>query len=66
MNVQPHLFGEGWLIRRDGDDTVRAIFDRHYSRYHHADGRRLDDVTIPLFAGGGIVSNDNDRAEEAA
>lgn len=40
MNVQPFLFGEGWVVTRDGDDSCRAIFDRHYSRYHYADGRK--------------------------
>lgn len=28
-----------WVQVRDGDDTARAIFDRHYSRIHYADGR---------------------------
>jgi hypothetical protein len=40
MNVQPFLFGEGWIEVRDGNDTARDIFDRHYSRYHYADGRK--------------------------
>lgn len=40
MSVQPFLIGEGWIEVRDGDDSVRAIFDRHYSRYVYADGRR--------------------------
>lgn len=40
MSVQPFLFGSGWIEARDGDDSVRAIFDRHYSRYRYADGRR--------------------------
>lgn len=38
--VQPFLFGEGWQTVIDGDDTARAIFDRHYSRYVYADGRK--------------------------
>jgi hypothetical protein len=29
-----------WLLVRDGNDTGRAIFDQHYSRYHYADGRK--------------------------
>ena len=41
MNVQPFLFGEGWIEVRDGNDTARALFDRHYSRYFYADGRKL-------------------------
>jgi len=40
MNVQPHLFGDTWIELRDGNDSVRAIFDRHYSRNRYADGRR--------------------------
>ncbi len=48
MSVQPFLIGEGWLQVRDGDDTGRAIFDRHYSRYHYADGRKPK-----LYAGPG-------------
>lgn len=40
MNVQPFLIGEGWMHMLDGDPSCRAIFDRHYSRYVYADGRR--------------------------
>lgn len=40
MNVQPFLIGEGWMHMLDGDPSCRAIFDRHYSRYIYADGRR--------------------------
>jgi hypothetical protein len=29
-----------WCLVKDGDDTCRAIFDNHYSRYHYADGRK--------------------------
>jgi hypothetical protein len=29
-----------WLTVRDGDCRARAIFDRHYSRRHYADGRK--------------------------
>ena len=40
-----HSFGRTrlglyWLECRDGDDVCRAIYDRHYSRYHYADGRK--------------------------
>lgn len=38
--MQPFLFGTGWVEVRDGNDSVREIFDRHYSRYRYADGRR--------------------------
>jgi hypothetical protein len=35
------LFGlSTWVELKDGDPTVRAIFDRHYSRTHYRDGRR--------------------------
>lgn len=40
MSVQPFLIGNGWLEMRDGDESCRAIFDRHYSRNVYADGRR--------------------------
>ncbi|WP_454917327.1 hypothetical protein [Xanthobacter sediminis] len=43
MNVQPFLFDlgwSGWIEVRDGDDTARAIFDRHYSRGAHRDRSR--------------------------
>lgn len=29
-----------WVEVKDGNDTARSIFDRHYSRYHYADGRK--------------------------
>ncbi len=38
--VQPFLFGDGWIEVKDGNDSCRTIFDRHYSRYRYADGRR--------------------------
>lgn len=40
MLVQPFLIGEGWQEMKDGDPSCRAIFDRHYSRYFYADGRK--------------------------
>ena len=40
MNIQPFLIGDGWMHMLDGDPSCRAIFDRHYSRYVYADGRR--------------------------
>jgi len=43
MNEQPFLplvLGEGWVEVKDGNDTGRALFDRHYSRYRYKDGRR--------------------------
>jgi hypothetical protein len=38
--VQPYLLLRGWVLTADGDDTARVIFDRHYSRYRYADGRK--------------------------
>lgn len=32
--------GAYWRECMDGDDGVREIYDRHYSRYHYADGRK--------------------------
>ena len=29
-----------WISTKDGDPSVRALFDRHYSRRRYADGRR--------------------------
>jgi hypothetical protein len=46
--VQPYLLLSGWVIARDGDDTARAIFHRHYSYRPYRDGRRP-----MLFAGPG-------------
>lgn len=40
MNIQPFLVGDGWIEVKDGNDTARAIFDQHYSRYFYADGRK--------------------------
>ncbi|WP_287202682.1 hypothetical protein [Mesorhizobium sp.] len=40
MNLQPFLIGDGWVEVLDGNDTVRAIFDRHYSRRRYRDGRK--------------------------
>lgn len=37
---QISLIDQSWISVRDGDDTARAIFDQHYSRYHYADGRK--------------------------
>lgn len=41
MPEQPMLLASGvWVEMKDGDDTVRSIFDRHYSRKRYRDGRR--------------------------
>lgn len=34
------MFNFLWLPVLDGDARARAIFDRHYSRHHYADGRK--------------------------
>ena len=44
----PNDDGSAWIPARDGDPSVRALFDRHYSRIHYADGR-----TPKLFVGPG-------------
>jgi len=49
--TQPFLFAPPdatWIEVKDGNDTARALFDRHYSRYRYADGRKP-----LLFAGPG-------------
>jgi hypothetical protein len=38
--LQPFMLLSGWCAVTDGDDTARAIFDRHYSRHAYADGRK--------------------------
>jgi hypothetical protein len=41
--IQPFLLappGVIWIPVKDGNDTARALFDQHYSRYRYADGRR--------------------------
>lgn len=40
MGVQPDLLAEGWMEVKDGDESCRTIFNRHYSRYRYADGRK--------------------------
>ena len=35
----PNDDGTPWIPTRDGDPSVRAVFDRHYSRIRYADGR---------------------------
>lgn len=47
MNVQPFLIGDGWIEVLDGNDTARAIFDRHYSRRRFADGRKSKLIVGP-------------------
>lgn len=32
MGAQPHLFGSGWIVTRDGHPTLIALHRRHYSR----------------------------------
>lgn len=40
LTEQPFLIGgTTWIEVRDGNNTARAIFDRHYSRYRYKDGR---------------------------
>lgn len=46
MNVQPFLVGDGWIEVRDGNDTARDIFRRHYSYRRRAAGRRRNELII--------------------
>lgn len=47
---QPRLLTDQiWVEVKDGDDTVRSIFDRHYSRQRYKDGRKP-----LLFCGSGF------------
>jgi len=34
------VFGGYWYSVLDGDGVARDIYNRHYSRYHYADGRK--------------------------
>lgn len=38
--IQPSLIHEGWIEKRDGDESCRTIFERHYSRRVYRDGRK--------------------------
>ena len=38
--IQPSMIHEGWMELKDGDESCRTIFDRHYSRRIYADGRK--------------------------
>lgn len=38
--IQPSLIHDGWVELKDGDESARTIFDRHYSRRVYVDGRK--------------------------
>lgn len=38
--IQPSLIHDGWIELRDGDESARTIFDKHYSRRVYVDGRK--------------------------
>jgi hypothetical protein len=46
MNVQPFLFGSGWIEVIDGNDTARDIFKRHYSYRPRPVGKRDNELII--------------------
>lgn len=46
--IQPYMLSTGWIEKRDGDESCRTIFDRHYSRHVYAAGRKSK-----LFVGPG-------------
>lgn len=52
MNIQPFLIGDGWIEVRDGNDTARAIFERHYSAQKSLPRRRRRGTK--LFVGPGF------------
>lgn len=37
--IQPLLIGDGWIELKDGDESARTIFDRHYSRINARRGK---------------------------
>lgn len=39
-NILAESFGYLWIVVRDGDPRVSAIYRRHYSCYQYADNRR--------------------------
>ncbi len=45
------MLGDGWIALKDGDESCRTIFDRHYSRRVYRDGRKPK-----LFVGPGEKS----------
>jgi hypothetical protein len=44
-NVQPFLIGDGWIEVRDGNDTARDIFRRHYT-YRPRKGGRTNELIV--------------------
>lgn len=36
-----------WYLTKDGDRTCLALYERHYSRYQYADGRRQSQFVGP-------------------
>ena len=40
MQTALPIGNSAWVPVKDGDDDVRAVFDRHYSRYIYRDGRK--------------------------
>lgn len=48
MNVQPFLFGDGWIEVKDGNDTARDLFRRHYSYRRRTAGRRVNELIVGL------------------
>lgn len=62
MPEQPFLYAHdgAWIPVKDGNNTARSIFDRHYSRYFYKDGRKPK-----LFVGPGhkmVLLTQNCRA----
>lgn len=38
--IQPSMIHDGWLEVKDGDESIRTLYERHYSHRSYADGRR--------------------------
>lgn len=49
MNVQPFLFGDGWIEVLDGNATARDIFRRHYTYRPRHGGRDNELIVGPGF-----------------
>jgi hypothetical protein len=77
--IQPSLIHDGWVEMKDGDESCRTIFDRHYSRRVYADGRKPKQFVGPgrkkvlmLADGGGLfawrqhISDDGQRGVNCA
>jgi hypothetical protein len=49
MPEQPFLFGDHWIEVRDGNETARSLFARHYSHRPYVDGRKPKLIVGPGY-----------------